>query len=203
MFVIALTGGLGAGKSVAADFLRARGAVVLDLDEIARDLLRPGAEAYTRVVNEFGAEVLGDDGTIDRARLASVAFESPEAARRLNAAVHPQLYREVVPGLLDLRLLPNPPTVVVLEVPLLVEAPVFAEAADVVLAISASQAVRLERALACGMSEADALARMSCQADDSARAAIADRVIANESSLEDFERELERFWAEVVAPGAA
>ena len=203
MFVIALTGGLGAGKSVAAEFFRARGAVVLDLDEIAHGLLRPGTETYTAVVDEFGAGILGENGEIDRARLASVAFESPEAARRLNAAVHPQLYREVVPGLVDLRLLPNQPSVVVLEVPLLVEAPVFAESADVVLAISASESLRRGRALGCGMSETDARARIYCQADDAARAAIADRVIANESSLADFERQLQRFWAEVVAPGAA
>lgn len=203
MFVIALTGGLGAGKSVAAEFFRARGAVVLDLDEIARGLLHPGTDAYALVVEEFGETVLAEDGQVDRERLADVAFASPEAAGRLNAAVHPQLYREVVPGLLDLRLLPNQPPVVVLEVPLLVEAPVFGEAADVVLAISAPEAVRIERATSLGMTEEDARARIACQASDKQRAALAHREIVNDESLEAFERALQRFWDEVVEQGAA
>lgn len=203
MIVIALTGGLGAGKSVAADLFRSRGAIVLDLDEIAHGLLRRGTEAFDRVVAEFGDQVLDERGEIDREKLASAAFVSPGSAARLNGAVHPQLYREVIPSLTDLRLLPNPPAVVLLEVPLLVEAPVFAEAADLVLAISAPEDVRLGRTVSAGMPESDARARMACQATDEARAALADRVIANDASLEEFEADLGRFWDEAVAPGAA
>lgn len=203
MLVIAITGGLGAGKSAAARFFRKRGAIVFDLDRIARGLLQPGTEAFAKVVDEFGDTVVGADGQIDRGRLAAAAFAAPEAAARLNSAVHPQLYREVVPGLLDLRLLPSQPPVIVLEVPLLVEAPVFAESADVVLAIAAAEELRVSRAVAAGMSEADARARIACQATDDERARLADRVIVNDATLERFEAELERFWDEVVAPGAA
>ena len=203
MLVMTITGGLGAGKSVAARFFQERGAIVFDLDEIARGLLRPGTEAFAKVVDEFGDAIVGTDGQIDRGRLAAVAFATPEAAARLNAAVHPQLYREVVPGLLDLRLLPSQPPLVVLEVPLLVEAPVFAEAADAVLAIAAPEQLRIDRAVAAGMPEADARARMACQATDDERARLADRVIVNDATLERFEAELARFWDEVVAPGVA
>ena len=96
----------------------------------------------------------------------------------------------------------RPPAVVVLEVPLLVEAPAFAEFGDVVLAIEAPESVRVARAVAFGRAEGDARARIACQAPDGARAALADRVIVNDSSIKDFERELERFWDEVVAPSA-
>ena len=203
MLVIVLTGGLGAGKSVAARFFKSKDATVLDLDMLAHDLLCPGNEAYRRVIEEFGEGVLAEDGSVDRARLASVAFSSPTAASRLNAAVHPQLLREVIPILEELRLHVSSPRVVVVEVPLLAEVPDFKNVADTVLAISAPESVRIRRLVDSGMAAHDARARIACQAPDSAREALADRVIVNDSSIEHFEGELGRFWDEVVGTGAA
>lgn len=201
--VIVLTGGLGAGKSVAANFFRSREAIVLNLDMLAHDLLCPGNEAYRRVIEEFGDGVLAEDGSVDRARLASVAFASPDAASRLNAAVHPQLLREVMPTLEELRLHVSSPRVVVVEVPLLVEAPEFKSVADTVLAISAPESVRIHRLTVSGMTAHDARSRIACQAPDTAREALADWVIVNDATLEHFESELGRFWDHVVGTGAA
>ncbi|MBE0417387.1 MAG: dephospho-CoA kinase [Coriobacteriia bacterium] len=199
MYVIALTGGIGAGKSTAAEVFRARGAVVLALDDIAKRQIEPGTAAFDDVVSEFGDDILDDAGRIDTRALARAAFSSPERAACLNAIVHPMILREIGPGLRDMGLLLNPPRVVVLDVPLLVEAPVFGELAERVLAISATEEERVRRAVAVGMDEADVRARMSCQATDAEREAIADDVIVNDGTIEEFQHALERYWDEVVA----
>jgi len=202
MQVIVLTGGLGAGKSTAAEFFRSRGAVAIDLDDIAARLLTPGTPLLARVAEEFGGDdVLLADGRLDRPALARVAFATPEATRRLNAIVHPAVIREVGPSIADLRLLQDPPPVVVLEVPLLVEAPVFAELADTVLAIVGPESVRAERAVGRGMSSEDAARRMRAQATDAERAELADVLIVNDGSIERFTSALERFWEEYVVGG--
>lgn len=203
MFVIAVTGGIGSGKTTATRHFRSKGAVVVDLDNIAHRLLEPGSGPYTQIVETFGPEVVDEQGHIDRPALAHEAFASKESCTLLNQIMHPAVMREVLPSLVGLRLLAEPPTVVVIEVPLLVEAPAFAEAADIVLAVSADDEVRLNRCIAYGRTEDDALARMACQASDGEREALADRTIVNEGSLEDFLAALDRFWEEVVTPGAA
>lgn len=201
MFVVTVTGGIGAGKSTAAEFFQRRGAVVLELDDIARRLQEPGSPLVARLADRFGADIVKSDGSLDRRLLAQRAFASPEDAADLNAIVHPAVASEVGPALTELRLLPNQPPVVVLVVPLLVEAPVFGEMADVVLAIEAPEDVRIARAVSRGMPESDARARLACQATDADRAACADQVIVNDRDLEAFESELARFWDGVVSAG--
>lgn len=198
MYVVALTGGIGAGKSTAADVFRGRGAVVLPLDDIAKRQLEPGTPVFRTVVSEFGSDILDEDGRIVLSALARKAFSSPGLSARLNALVHPAVLREVGPRLRDMGQLPDPPRVVVLEVPLLVEAPVFAELADRVLAVSAPEEERVSRAVAGGMSEAEVRARMACQATDAQREAIADDVIHNDGTIEKFRAALERYWDEVL-----
>ena len=202
MYVLAVTGGLGAGKTTATDFLRSRGAVVLLLDDIARRQLEPGMPVFERVVEAFGPGVLDADGRIDTDALAGEAFSSAERARELNAIVHPAVLREVAPGLTEMGLLPNPPRMVAIDIPLLVEAPVFAELVDEVLAISAPEEMRVERAVARGMSEADARARIACQATDAEREAVADHVIINDTTLDEYLERLTRFWDDVIDDGA-
>jgi len=199
MFVIVVTGGIGAGKSVAVERFRSRGAVVLDLDTIATRLLTGDPALSDRVRDAFGTSVFDGDGTLDRAALARVAFATPEAVSELNRIVHPAVAREVVPSLTDLQLLPFPPQVVVIDVPLLVEAPIFAEVADSILAIEAPAELRVARAVSRGMAEDDVRRRIACQATDAERAAFADRRIVNDGSLEDFAGELDRYWEETVA----
>jgi len=202
MYIVAVTGGLAAGKTEACDFLRSRGAVVIDLDDVAHRLLAAGSPVVEQLASAFGDDILAEDGSVDRARLAAKAFASYENAQLLNAIVHPAVASDVMPGLTEMGLLQNPPPLVVLCVPMLVEAPVFAEIADVVLAISAPEEARVERAVARGMSEADARSRIRCQATDPQREAIADRVIINDGTHEQLMEELARFWDEVVE-GAA
>lgn len=199
MFVILVTGGLGAGKSTAAKYFGSRGAVVLDLDEIGHRLLRPGSPAHPELVAAFGEEVVAEDGTIDRQALAKLAFASRERAATLNAIMHPAVFKDIGPGLTQMGLLPAPPQVVVLEVPLLVEAPEFTEFADEVLAVVAPVEQRVARAVAGGMSEDDARARIACQATDEERIRIADHVVINAGTLEGFLDELERFWMAEVS----
>jgi dephospho-CoA kinase len=156
-----------------------------------------------RVAEEFGPDVLLADGSLDRAALARAAFGSAEATARLNAIVHPAVAREIGPALAELRLMPNPPSAVVLEVPLLAEAPVFAQIADIVVAIVAPQELRVQRATQSGFAEADVRRRLAVQASDAERAALADVVIVNDGSLERFLGELERVWSELVAESGA
>ncbi len=201
VYVVALTGGLGAGKSSAASVMAQLGAVVLDLDQIAKRLLEPGSPVFEKIAFEFPDAVDDGDG-IDQSKLAEIAFATPAHTLKLNAIVHPAVAREVGPALSDLRLMPEPPQVVVLEVPLLVEAPVFGEMADLVVAVSAPEDVRIARAIAAGMPERDARTRVARQASDAEREALSDRVIANEGSVEQLRAEVERLWDEAVKPHA-
>ncbi len=203
MLVIVVTGGIGSGKTTAARHFGSKGAAVLDLDEVARDLLEPGRQPYGEVVGVFGEEVLDRDRRIDRAALARAAFSSRESCSRLNRILHPAVLGEVLPRLDELKRLADPPAAAVIEVPLLVEAPEFAEVADVVLTLSADEEVRIARCLTLDMTEEDARARLACQATDEEREALADRTIVNEGSLEQYLAELDRFWDEVVESRAA
>lgn len=195
MFVVVITGGLGAGKSTAADFFRRHGAVVLDLDDIAKHTMENGSPVLQRVADEFGPDVLLADGSLDKAALAREAFRSSERVTALNAIVHPAVAREVGPALSDLRLMQQPPQVVVIEVPLLAEAPIYAELADAVLAVVAPESTRVSRAVARGMSESDAKRRIALQASDAERAALADRVVINDGDREALDRQLDDFLA--------
>jgi len=199
MIVVVVTGGIGAGKSLASERFRARGATAIDLDDLARPLLEPGTPTFDRIVAGFGASILDSHGRIDRAELARRAFSSAEATAKLNAIVHPALTIATKGLLEELSSRTESPQLVVVEVPLLVEAPEFAKLADVVLAVSADPELRLSRSVAWGREEADARARMARQASDAEREALADRVIVNEGTREEFLARIEAFADELVA----
>ncbi len=203
MYVLAITGGIGSGKSTAAEYFASLGAVVLDLDDIAKRLMEPEMPMHAAVVEAFGPEILAEDGRIDTAALAERAFESRTTADLLNDAVHPAVFT-VVAGALDaLAMQAEPPRFVVVDVPLLAEAPQFADLADAVLALSSDEDARVERVVARGMSEHDAERRMACQASDAERREIADYVIENDGDLHDFREALEEFFEREVAPRVA
>lgn len=204
MFVVAVTGGIGAGKTEAARWMASRGgAIVLDLDLIAHALLDAPGPVRERLVEAFGPAVLDEGGRIDRDALARAAFADDEATRTLDRIVHPAVLKEVGNGLRDMQLLEAPPRVVVIDVPLLAEAPAFAELADVVLAIEAPTDERVRRCTLRGMAEDDCRTRIARQASDAHRAALADTVIANDGTLEELHAKLEQFWASEVSPHAA
>jgi dephospho-CoA kinase len=200
MYVLALTGGLGSGKSTAAQVFAELGAVVIDLDEVAKVLLDEVPAVRDRVVQEFGSGVVGADGRIDRGALASLAFASEDATQRLNAIVHPAVLAAVAGALDTLALQGEPPRMVVLVVPLLAESPLFLEPVDAVLAISANEETRIERAVARGMSQEDAERRIARQAGDAERREIADYVIENDDDLESFRSDVRAFWENEIVP---
>lgn len=203
MFVLAVTGGIGSGKSVAAQVFEDRGAVVLDLDRIAKELLQPEIPVYSMIVEAFGTRVLDADERIDPAALADAAFESADATRTLDGIVHPAIYT-VLTGILDaLAVQAEPPRLVVLDIPLLAEAPMFLDLVDAVLVISAEEDARIERCLEKGMSEEDVRRRIARQVGDAERRDIADYVIENDEDLASFKSDVLRFWEAEVAPRAS
>jgi len=199
MYVLAVTGGLGSGKTTAARLLGDLGATVIDLDDLAKRLTGPGGPLADEVKAAFGPEVLDADGAVDHRALATVAFSSPESARKLNAIVHPGVYAAVAGALDALLAVPEPPEVVVLDIPLLAEAPEFFDLVDGVLVVSADEDTRIARVVAKGMSEEDAHARIACQVTDAERRDIADYVVENDSTIPRFESDLVYFWDSELA----
>ena len=203
MYVLGITGGIGSGKTTAARLFGDLGATVIDLDDLAKRLIGPEGPLRDAVVEAFGEGVRGADGGVDPAALAAVAFESPESAKRLDGIVHPGVYAAVAGALDVLAELPEPPSVVVIDIPLLVEAPMFFDLLDGVLAVSAPEDTRLARLEARGMAPGDAHARMSLQATDAERRDIADYAVENDGDKTEFESVLISFWdGELASRGA-
>jgi len=203
MYVLGITGGIGSGKTTAARLFGDLGATVIDLDDLAKRLIGPEGPLRDAVVEAFGEGVRGADGGVDPAALAAVAFESPESAKRLDGIVHPGVYAAVAGALDVLAELPEPPSVVVIDIPLLVEAPMFFDLLDGVLAVSAPEDTRLARLEARGMAPDDAHARMSLQATDAERRDIADYAVENDGDKTEFESVLISFWdGELASRGA-
>ncbi len=190
MLRVGLTGGIGSGKSEVARLLAARGAVVIDSDRLAREVVAPGTPGLAAVVEAFGAEYLTPDGALDRPRLAALVFSDTAARERLNAIVHP-----LVGAAAAARLAEAPPdAVVVHDVPLLVEAG-LAGGFDVVVVVDAPPEVQLARLTGQrGMAAADAEARIAAQATREQRLAVADHVIRNDGTLDDLERAVDELW---------
>ncbi|GAT64732.1 dephospho-CoA kinase [Planomonospora sphaerica] len=202
MLKVGLTGGIGSGKSEASRRLSDRGAVVIDADRIAREVVEPGTEGLARVVAVFGDEVLRADGSLDRERLGAIVFSDSEKLAALNGIVHPLVGARVA-ELQDQAAEADEAAIVVYDVPLLVEnnlAPMY----DVVIVVDAADEVRLDRLTgARGMSEQDARARIAAQAAREDRLAVADIVIRNEGSLEELDARVDEVWAELSARRAS
>lgn len=199
MYVLALTGGLGSGKSTAAEVLAARGAVVLDTDEVAKEMLDAVPALHDRLIEGFGREIIGADGRLDREKLAERAFATVQSAEELNAITHPAVHTAIVGALDALTVSDEPPAVLVLVVPLLVEYPAVLELVDAVLAISANEDARLERAVARGMDREDAERRIARQVGDAERRGVADYVINNDGDVESFRAAVAAFWDDEIA----
>ncbi|GAA3171866.1 dephospho-CoA kinase [Streptomyces virens] len=194
MLTVGLTGGIGAGKSEVSRLLVECGAVLIDADRIAREVVEPGTPGLAAVVDAFGEEVLTADGSLDRPRLGSIVFADPDKRAVLNSIVHPLVgarSRELEQAAAE-------DSVVVHDVPLLTEnglAPLY----DLVIVVDASAETQLARLVGRrGMSEEDARARMAAQATREQRREIADIVIDNDVPLDELERRVKEVWAELV-----
>lgn len=191
MLRVGLTGGIGSGKSEVARLLAAHGAVVVDSDALAREVVAPGTPGLAAVVAAFGPAVLSPDGTLDRPALAALVFADPAARERLNAIVHPLVGAAAAARTEEAA----NDAVVVHDVPLLVEAG-LAPGFDVVVVVDASDDVRLRRLTEQrGMSTADAAARMAAQATREQRLAAADHVVRNDGTLEELAERVDALWA--------
>jgi dephospho-CoA kinase len=192
---IGLTGGIGSGKSTVSALLAARGAVIVDADRIAREVVEPGTPGLAQVVEAFGDGVLTADGSLDRPALATVVFSDPEARRRLDGIVHPLVRARAA----ELAAAAPPDAVLVNDVPLLVETG-QASSYDLVLVVEADAATRVSRLVERGLTVEDARARIAAQATDEQRRAVADVLLDNSGSPEQLAEQVDRFWAERVEP---
>ena len=195
MLRIGLTGGIGSGKSTVAALLAARGALVVDADRIAREVVEPGTPGLAAVVAEFGDGLLTADGALDRPALAAVVFGDPAARARLDGIVHP-LVRARAAELVEAA---PPDAVVVQDVPLLVETG-QAGSYDLVLVVETDPETRVARLGERGLGAEDARARIASQATDEQRRAVADVVLRNDGDRAALEPQVESFWAEHVQP---
>ncbi len=192
MVLVGLTGGIGSGKSTVAAMLRQRGAVVVDADAVAHQVMEPGAAAYQAVVDRFGPDVVGPDGAIDRPRLAAVVFNDPDALADLNAIVHPAV-REVMAERAQAEA--GTDHVVVLEIPLLVESGTSRPGMAGVMVVDCPLDVAVQRLMEQrGMDEEAVRARMAAQATREERLAAADLVIDNSGTPEQLATEVDRAW---------
>ncbi|QES41023.1 dephospho-CoA kinase [Streptomyces venezuelae] len=193
MLKVGLTGGIGAGKSEVSRLLVAAGAVLIDADKIAREVVEPGTPGLAAVVEAFGADVLAPDGSLDRPKLGAVVFADAEKLAALNAIVHPLVGARSA----ELEQAASGDAVVVHDVPLLTEnglAPLY----DLVIVVDASPATQLDRLVRLrGMSEEDARARMAAQATREKRLEIADIVIDNDGPLEGLPKRVAEVWADL------
>jgi dephospho-CoA kinase len=191
--MIGLTGGIGSGKSTVAGLLAAKGAVIVDADLIARQVVEPGSPVLERLAERFGADVVGPDGRLDRPRLAERAFVDDASRRDLDAITHPAIGEEF------LRQVAAAPAgaVVVHDVPLLVESKNPAQYRGVIV-VEAPRALRLARLESRGIAVDDAERRMAQQATDEERRKIATWVLDNAGDLDALAAQIEKIWPELV-----
>jgi len=196
---IGLTGGIGAGKSAVSARLAEHGAVVIDADAIAREVVAAGTDGLAAVVAEFGTGVLTGDGELDRPALGALVFSEDKRRQALNAIVHPLVLSRSA----ELVVRAGPATLVVHDIPLLAENGLAAGFALVVV-VHADKQARLDRLTANrGMSAEDAAARIRAQASDAERAAVADVLVSNDSTLAALQSRVDSLYDDRLAPFAA
>jgi dephospho-CoA kinase len=195
---VGLTGGIAAGKSTVSAILRELGAVVIDADALAREVVEKGSPGLAAVVQEFGPELLTPDGDLDRAAMGALVFQDESARRRLEAIVHPLVFARIV----DLETHAPEGAVVVHDIPLLAESGRAAApdrgGFDAVIVVDAPPEVQVDRMIRDrGLTEAEARARIAAQARPEDRRAIATYLVENTGSIEDLRREIERVYSEL------
>jgi dephospho-CoA kinase len=193
---VGLTGGIGAGKSEVTKRFAVLGATIIDADALAREVVAIGTSGLDAVIAEFGEEMRGADGGLDRDKMAAVVFNDEAARLRLNGIVHPLVGERVFAMLADAER-DDPDGILLNDVPLIAEAGV-AERYDIVIVVDAPEATQLDRLTRLrGMAEADARARMASQASREERLAIADYVIVNDGDLDALDARVGEVWGEL------
>lgn len=190
--VVGLTGGIGVGKTTAAEILAGLGAVIVDCDQLGRDVAQSTGSAFGGIVERFGSEIVGEDGELDRAALASVVFNDAAALADLNGITHPAIDAEIARAIGGA----EPDATVVLDMAVLVESELGAGQYERVLVIESPLEQRLSRlADQRGMVPEDAKARIASQASDEERRAVADDVVVNDGDRDGLRAALEAWWS--------
>jgi dephospho-CoA kinase len=189
MLRVALTGGIASGKSLVAAELGARGAVIIDADVLAREVVEPGTPALAAIIDKFGPQIMRD-GELDRSQLGAIVFADPDARRDLERIVHPAVRARAA----ELERAADPDAVVVHVIPLLVETG-QQEGFDVVVTVDVDHETQIQRLIARnGFSRAEAAARVDAQADSEERRTAADVVVDNHGNLEDLREQIAALW---------
>lgn len=191
MLRVGLTGGIGAGKSEVSRRLAAQGAVIIDADAAARDVVAPGTEGLAEIIDAFGPEILLPDGTLDRPRLGDLVFADPSKRAALNAIIHPRVGTRMS----ELEQAAGPNAIVVHDVPLIAENR-LADAYDLVIVVDVPPRTQIDRLVKLrGMTRDQAKARIAAQATREQRLSIADIVVDNSGSLTELDRQVGDLWA--------
>ena len=186
---VGLTGGIGAGKSTVADMFSKLGAVVIRSDELARQVIEPNTTGFQKVLSRFGNQILQENGSIDRTKLAQIVFNDQSALKDLEEIIHP-LVRNKTNEIIDAQ---TQETIVVNEVPLLLEKN-MENLFDFLVVVISSEKNRINRLLKRGISEVDAKKRMKLQVSDEQRKTSADFLIANDGNMEQLEADVSKVW---------
>jgi len=196
VLLVALTGGIGSGKSLAGEFFAELGAIVVDSDQLARDVVERGTEGFDEIVARFGDQVL-KDGLLNRAKLGEIVFADPASRADLEAITHPRIrlaLQEVIESAPE-------DSVVINQIPLLVETG-GRDRFDYIIAITADEKIRTERLLQRGLKGYEITARIKAQASDEDRKSIADFLITNDGDQDHLLRQVENLWDEILLPRA-
>lgn len=196
MYIVVLTGGIASGKSTVRRYFESHGAMAFDLDKISREIVEPPSPQLDALVRQFGDEIVDDEGRLIRANLARVAFDDPVSTQAMNEIMLPAIFERCAEYLVSFSCSVKGTPVVFIEVPLLCEAPQFAELADEVVALEVDYETRKRRARERGMTERDFEARYAQQASDEERRALADTVIDNSGTKEELIAKLDAWWHE-------
>jgi dephospho-CoA kinase len=200
MYLIGLTGGIASGKSVVSGRLAQRGAIIVDADVLAREVVEPGSKGLDEIARAFGPKVIASDGRLDRAALGAVIFSDPDERAKLNAITHPAVWQLALDRFARAQS-EDPRAVVVYDVPLLVESSQSRPMRfDLVVVVHASSDVRLRRLMSeRGMTREEATHRLNSQASDAERLAIADVVIDSNGSLDETLHQADELWEMAAA----
>ena len=195
MLLVALTGGIASGKSVVASRLKEHGAVVIDADRVAREVVEPGMPALARIGEVFGPGVIASDGSLDRSALGAIVFQDPLARERLNAITHPAV-RERSHEQFAAAAAADPDAVVVYDVPLLIDGHESRiDEFDLIVVVHAEPDTRIARMVELrGYTPDEARHRINSQATDAERLAVADLVIDTDGTLEETLEQTDALW---------
>lgn len=197
MKLIGLTGGIASGKSTIAQHLASHGAIIVDADQVARDVVEPGTPALAALVDAFGAGIVREDGALDRAALGDIVFHDRNALAILSGITHPAVATESLSRIERARAT-DPDAVVVYDVPLLVEAG-SSYPFELIVVAQADEKTRIERLVSLrGMSESEAHARIQAQATDAQRRAVADVLIDTSGTLDATHEQVDALWQRIA-----